>query len=83
MGPSMGSVLKGNTFGDGSLDGQTFWVGCGWDFLISFGKDGDGEEEMLGPMCQGFFSLYDPCFQTVKWNEVLNYCETLTYISYM
>ena len=31
----------------------------------------------------GFFSLYDPCFQTVKWNEVLNYYETLTYISYM
>ena len=28
----------------GSLDGETFWVGCGWFSLGDLGEDGGGEE---------------------------------------
>ena len=50
----------------GIFDGWTFWVGCGWFFFGSLGKDGDGEEKTTGHVYQGRFSLdnVSRCFQT-------------------
>ena len=69
MGDDHGIYSWDNTLVMESLDGETFWVGCGWFFLGGRGV----EEETSGHVQEGRFSLDDTCFQKLLVYVVLSY----------